>query len=113
MNKARLISLEYKMSRDQEFLSKCESPCDGTGFWIGKRSFQQWKRHAKVALEDQIIQEMHTHTSPTPSKMGSRLNKVEKSVEEEGFCLTELQAKLQKMGTNVSLALQDGSFDPW
>ena len=108
MNKARLISLEYKMSRDQEFLSKCESPCDGTGFWVGKRSFQQWKRHAKVALEDQIIQETNQNTSPTPSKMGSRL-KVEKAVEEEAFCLTELQAKLQKMGTNVSLALQDGS----
>ena len=108
MNKARMISLEYKMSRDQEFLSKCESPCDGTGFWVGKRSFQQWKRHAKVALEDQIIQEIAQHTSPTPSKMGSRM-KVEKAVEEEAFCLTELQAKLQKMGTNVSLALQDGS----
>ena len=108
MNKARLISLEYKMSRDQEFLSKCESPCDGTGFWVGKRSFQQWKRHAKVALEDQIIQETNQNTSPTPSKMGSRL-KVEKAAEEEAFCLTELQAKLQKMGTNVSLALQDGS----
>merc|ERR1719234_1753568 len=109
MNKARIISLEYKMSRDQEFLSKCESPCDGTGFWVGKRSFQQWKRHAKVALEDQILQEIAQHTSPTPSKMGSRL-KVEKAKEEEeAFCLTELQAKLQKMGTNVSLALQDGS----
>ena len=108
MNKARMISLDFKMSRDQEFLSKCESPCDGTGFWVGKKSFQQWRRHAKVALEDQIIQEVNQHTSPTPSKMGSRM-KVEKSQEEETFCLTELQAKLQKMGTNVSLAPQDGS----
>ena len=109
MNKARLISLDYKMSRDQEFLSKCESPCDGTGFWVGKRSFQQWKRHAKVALEDLIIQEINQRSSPTPNKLASR-QKVEKPVEEvEAFCLTELQAKLQKMGTNVSLAPQDGS----
>ena len=30
-NKARTISLEAKMTRDQGFLHHCESPCDGTG----------------------------------------------------------------------------------
>ena len=108
-NKARTISLEYRMARDQAFLAACPLPCDGTGFWVGKKSYQQWRRHAKVALEDQIISEAGGRHSP--GKNGLKLAEAGGGGQEgeETFCLTELQAKLQKMGTNVSLAQLDPS----
>ena len=33
-------------------------PTDGKGFWVGKKSLQNWRRLAKVALEDRIVAEV-------------------------------------------------------
>jgi hypothetical protein len=58
-NKARTISLEFKILRDVEFFkSQLNVPTDGKGFWVGKKSLQNWRRLAKVALEDKIITEV-------------------------------------------------------
>jgi len=57
-NKARLLSLDYKLARDQDFIKhQLRIPTDGKGFWIGKKSLTQWKRLAKEALEDLIVRE--------------------------------------------------------
>eukprot|EP00090_Calanus_glacialis_P012504 TRINITY_DN21085_c0_g1_i1.p1 TRINITY_DN21085_c0_g1~~TRINITY_DN21085_c0_g1_i1.p1 ORF type:complete len:1287 (-),score=515.73 TRINITY_DN21085_c0_g1_i1:63-3923(-) len=123
MNKARLISLDFKMLRDQQFLASQKSPVDGTGFWVGKRSYARWRTLGKVALEDMIIVEVaqwkDQQARATQIEMERRKKfeerrkgwKVKEEEEEEdekeGFCLTELQKKLQKMGTNVSIAPHD------
>ena len=58
-NKARFISLDYKLNRDQEFLkNQLKVPTDGKGFWVGKKSITNWKRLAKIALEDTIVREV-------------------------------------------------------
>ena len=58
-NKARTISLEYRLVRDQDFIRhQLKVPTDGKGFWIGKKSLNNWKRLAKVALEDTIVREV-------------------------------------------------------
>ena len=58
-NKARLISLDYKLNRDHEFLKhQLKVPTDGKGFWVGKKSINHWKRLAKIALEDTIVREV-------------------------------------------------------
>jgi len=123
MNKARLISLDFKMLRDQQFLTSQKSPVDGTGFWVGKRSYARWRTLGKVALEDKIIVEVaqwkDQQARASLMEMERRKNledrrknlkfKEEEDEEDdkEGFCLTDLQAKLQKMGTNVSIAPLD------
>jgi len=124
MNKARLISLDFKMLRDQQFLTTQKSPVDGTGFWVGKRSYARWRTLGKVALEDKIIVEvanwkdqqakasqleMERRKKAEEKRKGWKVREEEEEDEDdkEGFCLTDLQAKLQKMGTNVSIAPQD------
>jgi hypothetical protein len=58
-NKARTIALEHKILRDLEFFrSQLSVPTDGKGFWVGKKSLHNWRRLAKVALEDKIINEV-------------------------------------------------------
>merc|ERR1719186_707172 len=57
-NKARLLSLECRMSRDNQFLAQERSPQDGTGFWVGKKSFLRWRHLARTDLEDQIVEEV-------------------------------------------------------
>ena len=57
-NRARIVSLEAKMLRDQQFLSTQKPPDDGTGFWVGKRSYSRWRYLGKVALENKIVQEV-------------------------------------------------------
>merc|ERR1719282_330457 len=54
-NRARMISLEARMVRDHTFLISQKSPSDGTGFWVGKRSFMRWKALGKLALENKIV----------------------------------------------------------
>ncbi len=57
-NKARTISLEYKILRDAEFFKgQLSVPTDGKGFWVGKKSITHWRRLAKEALEDRIVSE--------------------------------------------------------
>merc|ERR1719357_1287143 len=121
MNKARLISLDFKMLRDQQFLTTQKSPVDGTGFWVGKRSYARWRTLGKVALEDKIIVEVaqwkEKQERATQLEIKSKVEEKrkvcnEKEEEEdvkESFCLSELQKKLLKMGTNVSLAPSDNS----
>jgi len=125
MNKARLISLDFKMLRDQQFLTTQKSPVDGTGFWVGKRSYARWRTLGKVALEDRIIVEVaqwrdqQARANKFDVERRRRLEErqrewkvkeeVEDDDEKEGFCLTELQKKLLKMGTNVSIAPQDAA----
>ena len=58
-----------------------------------------------MALEDRIINEVHSPARSSKARPG-KVQEVAKE-QEESFCLTDLQAKLQKMGTNVSLAHQD------
>jgi len=121
MNKARLISLDFKMLRDQQFLTSQKSPVDGTGFWVGKRSYARWRTLGKVALEDKIIVEVaqwkdqQARATQLKTERRKKLEerrkgwKVEEEEEDEkeGFCWTELQKKLQRMGTNVSIAPPD------
>ena len=57
-NKARLLSLEVRMIRDHQFLMQQRSPEDGTGFWVGKKSYQKWRHLARSQLEDKIIDEV-------------------------------------------------------
>ena len=68
-NKARLISLDYKLNRDHEFLKhQLKVPTDGKGFWVGKKSINHWKRLAKIALEDTIVREVQewNHSKDMP-----------------------------------------------
>ena len=59
-NKARVISLDYKLQRDNEYIKhQLNLPTDGKGFWVGKKSLNNFKRLAKVALEDTIVREVH------------------------------------------------------
>ena len=112
-NRARLISLEFKMSRDQQFLATQKVPTDGTGFWVGKRSFMRWKYLGKVALENKIVQEVAEwrHTEAHKIKtLESRKRKFVKDPEDK-LCLDELRAKLLRMGTNVSIAPVDSKND--
>ena len=48
----------------------CESPVDGTGFWVGKKSFQQWRRHAKVTPAITSTSSSDTATSCPPGSSG-------------------------------------------
>ena len=57
-NRARLTSLDFRLARDQDFIKhQLRIPTDGKGFWIGKKSLNQWKRMARDALEEQIVKE--------------------------------------------------------
>ena len=109
-NRARLTSLDFKMMRDQQFLVKESSPEDGTGFWVGRKSYMRWKTLAKVALEDKIVEEVNEWKA-NRSSQERRKRKFEEvgpspgnTTPGEAICLVELKAKLLKMGTNVSIA---------
>jgi len=44
--------------RDAEFFKgQLSVPTDGKGFWVGKKSIQNWRKLAKEALEDRIVSE--------------------------------------------------------
>ena len=109
-NRARLTSLDFKMIRDQQFLVKESSPENGTGFWVGRKSYARWKTLAKVALEDKIVEEV-SEWKANRSSQERRKRKFEEvgpspssQATEDPICLAELKAKLLKMGTNVSIA---------
>ena len=107
-NRARLISLEFKMTRDQAFLATQKSPSDGTGFWVGKRSFMRWKTLGKLTLENKIVQEVtewKSREAVTRKSEGRKRKLVKES--DDKLCLEDLKAKLMRMGTNVSIASSD------
>ena len=105
-NRARIISLEVKMARDQQFLIT-QKPPDDDGFWVGKRSYSRWKYLGKVALENKIVQEVADWRTKDlqarREKAMSRKRKINPIIDEK-INFTELQAKLFRMGTNVSIA---------
>ena len=110
-NRARLTSLEFRMTRDQQFLAREKEPEDGTGFWVGRRSYARWKTLAKVALEDRIIEEVAEWKSSSQQTKKRKYEEVTKSSPVDPFSLPELKAKLLRMGTNVSIAPK-GSVRP-
>ena len=114
-NRARMISLEARMIRDHTFLVSQKSPSDGTGFWVGKKSFNRWRALGKLALENKIVQEVvewksEEKTNNWKIESNNRKRKLEKDSEDK-LCLEDLKAKLARMGTNVSLANVDSKSD--
>ena len=113
-NRARLISLDFKMNRDQMFLASQKTPSDGTGFWVGKRSFMRWKTLGKLALENQIVKEVTEWRIKEEASVWkarqSRKRKLPR--EDDKLCLDDLKAKLLRMGTNVSIATFETKHDP-
>jgi len=119
-NKARMISLDYKIQRDQEFLlHELKVPTDGKGFWVGKKSLTNWKRLAKVALENRIVREVQgrtnyskddTFTSIEDESMDSSDEEMLQEVPSSpALTVSGLKAKLERMGTNVSIASSNGT----
>ena len=112
-NRARLISLEFKMNRDQQFLASQKPPSDGTGFWVGKRSFMRWKTLGKLALENKIIKEVAEWKTEEMNIWRAAQGRKRKFVKdpEDNLCLDDLKAKLLRMGTNVSIATTDSKSE--
>ena len=102
-NRARLTSLDFRMMRDQQFLAREREPDNGTGFWVGRKSYARWKTLAKVALEDRIIEEVAEWKNSSRQTNKRKFEEVTNSVEDQ-ISLPELKAKLLRMGTNVSIA---------
>ena len=111
-NRARLISLDFRMTRDQQFLVTEKSPVDGTGFWVGKRTWARWRALGRMSLEDKIINEVSEWKNQQAELIRlaaerRRLDGRKRKLPEEGddsINLRDLKLKLSKMGTNVSIA---------
>ena len=97
VTKARRVSHQFRVARDQLLLAR-ETPVDGRGFWVGRRSLARWKILARRQLENKIQQDEDEFLRRKTDLTRRRKRKATMD------CFEKTREKLQRSGCSVTIS---------